>query len=217
VEGAIGSMLKTRLKLGGAPLLALGIAAAGVVAVAQQSPVDGPSAPAVSGAIALPQAVDPAAAPGASGGRPRSGPADPSPESLLEVRLQTRRGELRKAEAQRELALAKLARLRRLEQRGANFVAPEELIVAEAELKVAEAERDIKAAGVREAEISRAAAGEPAGDSPRGSTRVQKTGPTPEWPDSLEARLREVERKLDLILERLGEPGPRPMPTTTNR
>src|SRR4051812_19001760 len=34
-------------------------------------------------------------------------------------------------------------------------------------------------------------------------------GPAPpEWPDSLETRLQEVERKLELILERLGEPGP---------
>jgi hypothetical protein len=205
-------MPKNGLKLGGATLLALGVAAAGVVAVAQQSPVDGPSAPAVSGAIALPQEVGPNATPGGSADRPRSGPAAPSPESLWEVRLQARRGELMKAEAQRELAIAKLARIRRLDRLGMD-IDPDAVLTAEAEVKIASAERDIKAAGVREAEISRAAAGEPAGDSPRGSTRVQKTGPTPEWPDSLEARLREVERKLDLILERLGEPGPRPLAT----
>jgi subtilisin family serine protease len=205
VEGAIESMPKTRLKLGGATLLALGVTATGVVAVARQSPVDGTSAPAVSGAIALPQDVGPNATPGESAGRPRSEPADPSPESLLEVRLQTRRGELRKAEAQREHALAKLARLRRLNQMGGGFVGPDEMAAAEAEVKVAEAERDIKAAGVREAEIVRAAGGERA-DSPSGSTRAQGTGPAPELPGSLGVRLREIERKLDLILERLGDP-----------
>jgi hypothetical protein len=206
VEGAIESMPKTGLKLGGATLLTLGIAATGVIAVARQSPVDGTSVPAVSGAIAPPQDAGPDAAPGENAGRPRSEPAGPSPESLPEVRLHARRGELRKAEAQRELALAKLARLRRLNQMGGCFVGPDVMAAAEEELKVAEAERDIKAAGVREAEIVRAAGGE-RGDSPRGSTRAQGAGPAPELPGSLEVRLREIERKLDLILGRLGDRG----------
>jgi len=158
----------------------------------------------VSGAIALPQEVDPATAKEGRAGRPRSGPAVPTPESLSDVGLQARRGELMKAEAQRDLAIAKLARIRRLE-RVVGGIDPGEAQAAEAEVKIATAERDIKAAGVREAEILATEARGRRGGAPEAGTSVAS-----DRIGSLETRLREVERKLDLILERLGEPGPKP-------
>ncbi len=74
---------------------------------------------------------------------------------------------------------------------------------AEAGVKIAEAERDLKAAGVREAELMLAEAQRP-------RDRVPGAGPvtTSALSGSLDARLREIERKLDLILERLPASSP---------
>jgi hypothetical protein len=197
----------TNQKLGAAALLALGVLATGVVA-ARQPQADQPPE------VAQPKAVPPqkgeaADAPGsidvelrfgAEGpGSPRALDPIPASPELLQVRLDARRGEREKAEAQRELALAKLARYRRLNKMGKDFVGPEDMAGAEAEAKIAEAERHLKEAQVREAEILLAEA-----QQRRAGAQGTGSAPEPGSSASLETRLRQIERKLDLILERLG-------------
>jgi RNA polymerase sigma factor (sigma-70 family) len=120
----------------------------------------------------------------------------------LDAQLEARKAAVQKAEAQRQLAAAILARSLRLNQKNANFVSPEEVAKNEAEVKVAEALCNEARAGVREVEV-----------------RIDQTKRLLSQPEqiaywlehigrsssaaSLERRLGTVERKLDLILQRL--------------
>lgn len=209
-------MRVTKQKVGTAVFLALGVVVTGMGVFARQPPDDGPPAAAEPKVLPAPEAA-PADGPGsidvelqfAAEGRGSSGSSHPTlpwPE-LLKARFAARMSELRRAEAQLELAQVNLARLERLYKRGSNFVSVEEMARAKAEVKIAEAEQDLKSAGVREAELVLAEA-----QRPRDPTPGAVPAPASALPDSLETRLREIERKLDLILDRLGDGDQRPRP-----
>ena len=135
-------------------------------------------------------------------GRPQAqSPQNAADElELLKAQLETKRAEVRKAEAQIDVAKALVARNTRLISRDPNYVSKEEQIKAESEVAVANSARDIKQTEVREVEIRIVQAMRRRGVF-EGPTERSGPSASPASPAALEQKLREMDRKLDRLID----------------
>jgi RNA polymerase sigma factor (sigma-70 family) len=200
-EGALRMMFLTKLKLAGATLLALGVivtAGAGVLTL----PDSGAMPPAPAEKKTLPVASDASAA-----SRPQR-PAQPPAElaerldddvELLKAQLDAKRAELEGARAQRELAKAIVATHQRLNQRRPGMVSDVEMRKAESEENTAAAQIERLLAEIRVIELRLDQANRVQGRPERMKEYLERVS-TADSLSALDRRLREVERKLDQIL-----------------
>ncbi len=141
--------------------------------------------------------------------------AVPDGLNFLKARLDTKRAELKREEAQRELASSVVKIHKRLNERIKGSVSKEEGAKAEAELKVAQAAVLIKEAEIREIEvrISQALVQQSLppdpNDTPPGEPDPILRKLEMQYSD-LESRLKNVEQKLDRILKAIEGRNPPP-------
>jgi hypothetical protein len=134
--------------------------------------------------------------------RPEARPQHNADEEveLLKAQLETKRAEVRRAEAQVDVAKAVVARHARLIKRNPDYVSKEEQIKAESEVAVASAERDIKQTEVQEVEL-RIRQAMSRLSHPDGPTNAGGPSASPASSAALEQKLREMDRKLDRLIE----------------
>jgi hypothetical protein len=155
-EDVLKAMLVTKLKVATASLLIAGIVAAGAGVLATGAP--GMTSIGAPPALSQPAQQDANPLRADRVGNPREPSRDPSDElreelDLLSVRVATKRAELERRQAQRELALAVVATNQRLNQRRPGMVSAEELAKTESEVRIAAAEIDIVQSQIQELEL----------------------------------------------------------------
>jgi len=155
-EDVLKAMLFTKFKVAAASVLIAGAVAAGASVLAMGAPgITSDDLPPTS---RQPAQKDVNPLPAAH----LRNPAEPAREladelrdelDLLSVRLNKKRAELERSEAQRELALAVVATNERLIHRRPGMVSAEELAKAESEVRIAAAEIDIVKSQIQELEL----------------------------------------------------------------
>ncbi len=219
-EDVLKAMLFTKFKVAAASLLIAGVVAAGssVLAIGPPEITPNDAPPALSQAAQEDVKLPPAAQVKNSAEPPRDLSDQLRDElDLLSVRLDTKRAELERAQAQRELALAVVATHQRLNQRRPGMVSAEEITKAESEVRIAAAEIDIVQSQIQELELLLAQAkrlpdhpdriqdyldrARSAGTVGLASATEQRR--LKEVSAALERRLTDLERKLDRVLRAL--------------
>jgi RNA polymerase sigma factor (sigma-70 family) len=199
-QGALRMMFLNKLKMAGAVLLAAGVGVGGGIGLALQ-----PAGGAQTVTRAVSEGNGPAAAPKTEpAAQPYADLSDRLREEqeLLAAQLDRKKAELERAEAEVLLASTVVTTNKRLNDRRPGFVSKEEMQKAESQVSSATAQVEIARAELRELELRREQL-KRIQDQPERLADYLARRERAESYVSLERRLREVERKLNVLLEAL--------------
>lgn len=208
-EGVLRIMTMTKLKTIAITLMGAGVVAAGATGLAFQDPGVRAEAEQTEGRP-QPKGEEPGTVPSpfdklqkvTRTERPaaRSSHNADDELELLKVQLERKRAGVHRAEAQIDLAKAIVARNTRLMSRDKNYVSKEEQVKAESEVAIANSEREVQQAEVREVEVRIQQAMRRQSHSDELTERSGLSA-SPATPVALERKLREMDRKLDRLIE----------------